>query len=107
MVISFFIRLHHLQETGRCPPGLVINITKAQDEARRALYTAALQEPELSDLALAQMVHSLCYPLLCARTSSLEKIFGPIEFAFCLYMQQPDGRYRTANNLTQFLAAMQ
>jgi len=107
MVISFFIRLHHLRETGRCPPGLVITITKAQDEARRALYTAAFQEPELPELALAQMVHALCESLLCARTSSLEKIFGPIEFTFCLYMQRPDGRYRTANNLTQFLAAMQ
>lgn len=107
MVISCFIRLHHLRETGRCPPGLVINITSAQDEARRALYTVAFQKPELSDLVLAQMVHNLCNSLLCARTSSLEKIFGPIEFAFCFYMQQPDGRYRTANNLTQFFASIQ
>ena len=107
MVISFFVRLHHLRETGRCPPGLVITITDAQDKARRALYTAALQEPGPSDMDIAQMVHTLCDSLLRASTSSLKKIFGPIEFAFCFYMQKPDGSYRTANNLTQFFASIQ
>ena len=107
MVISFFIRLYHLQETGRCPPKLVIKITDAQDKARKALYTAAFQEPGPPDMEFAQMVHTLCESLLCARTSSLEKIFGPIEFAFCFYMQRPDGSYRSANNLTQFFASIQ
>jgi hypothetical protein len=106
-VISFFLRLHHLQETGRCPPQLVINITATQDEARRALYLAAFQRPELSDSNFAQVVHTLCDSLLRAQTSSLVKIFGPIEFAFCFYMKLPDGKYRTANNLTQFFAGVQ
>jgi hypothetical protein len=107
MVISFFLRLHHLRETGRCPPGLVINITSAQDKARRTLYAAAFQDTKPSDIDLAQMVHTLCDSLLRARISSLEKIFGPVEFTFCFYMQRPDGRYRTANNLTQFFASIQ
>ena len=93
MVISFFIRLYHLQETGRCPPKLVIKITDVQNKARKALYTAAFQEPGPPDMELAQMVHTLCESLLCAHTSSLEKIFGPIEFAFCFYMPKPNRSY--------------
>lgn len=106
-MISFFIRVYHLQVTGRCPPGLVMNITNSQGAARKVLYHAAFQKQGVFDEALAQQVHTLCCSLLCARTSSLEKIFGPIEFAFCFYIQRPDGTYRTANCLTQFFAGIQ
>lgn len=106
MVISSFMRAYHLKDTGECPSGLATNITEAQDNARKALYLAATSDQELPDEILAQMVHALCDSLLCAKIPP-EKVFGPVEFAFCLFMRQKDGKYRPVNHLTSFFAGMQ
>lgn len=106
MVISSFIRAYHLEETGEFPSGLMVNITNAQRDARKELYLAAIAGQGLSDESLAQMVHTLCDSLLRASIPP-DKVFGPVEFAFCLFIKQKDGKYRPINHLTAFFAGMQ
>jgi hypothetical protein len=78
----------------------------AQENARKALYLAATANQEPSEEALGQMVHALCDSLLRVNTPPI-KVFGPVEFAFCLFMRQKDGRYRLINQLTPFFAGIQ
>lgn len=106
MVISSFIRAYHLEEIGELPSGLIVNITEDQSNARKNLYLAAFTGQGPSDRILAQMVHTLCDSFLRASTP-LDKIFGPVEFTFCLFLRQRDGRYRPINHLTAFFAGMQ
>jgi hypothetical protein len=105
MVISSFTRVYYLEEIGECSP-LIDNITEAQDNARKALYLASFAEQEPSDEALTQMVHTLCDSILRAAILPM-KIFGPVEFAFCLFMKGKDGKYRPINHLTAFFAGIQ
>lgn len=95
-----------MKETSEFPPGLVEDVTEAQDNAGKALYHAAVADQAPSDEVLAQMVHTLCDSLLRANTS-LEKVFGPVEFAFSLFLKNKEGRYRSIGHLTAFFAAMQ
>ena len=74
--------------------------------ARKKLYLAAVANQDPSDEELAQMVHNFCNSILCAKTSP-DNVFGPVEFAFYLFIRQRDGRYQPINHLTTFFAAMQ
>jgi len=78
----------------------------AQDDARKALYLAAVEDEGPSDEVLAQMVHALCDLLLCAEIP-LKKVFGPVEISFCLFMKNKEGRYQPIDHLTAFFAVMQ
>lgn len=106
MVVSSFIRAYHLKEIGEWPASLALRATEAQNSARNKLYLAFTSGQDISDTNLANMVHNLCDSILCAEVPP-EIVFGPVEFAFCLYLKQKDGKYRSINHLTAFFAAVQ